>query len=353
MSTKYVGMDIHQSTTALEVIDNNKRTLMESIVRTERQTFIDMIEGLSSNGNRIEVALEESHLAEWAYQTLEPYADRVVVCDPTSLAERGSKSDKIDANKLARYLRMDELNEVYHGDGIDRELKELVSGYEQTKDNLVRAKNRLKAIFSARHIDVSNIRIYEEPHKGLEMLEGSAATLKAEQLYKRIQLFKDQKPKLRDQMIERASSTQGWRPIQSLPGFGDIRTSEVIGIIGTPHRFRKDAQLHKYSGLAVVHEDSSEYEATEEGIEHKEKHESRGLNQGHPVLKRIFKGAAKTAIEKYPEVREAFEERCTRKPESHAHIDIARRLATMVLICWKRGQTYDVDKARWNRRQPS
>lgn len=353
MSTKYVGMDLHKSTTTLEVIDDNKRTVMESVVRTKRQTLINTIEGLSSEDNRIEVAFEESHLAEWAYQALESCADRVVVCDPTSLDERGSKSDKIDANKLARYLRMDELDEVYHGEGIDRELKEYVSGYEQTTDSLVRAKNRLKAVFNARHLNPLGKAVYRDRDVWLDKLSSSAAIFKARQLYRQIELLEAQQQDIRQRMINRASNTQGWEPIQSLPGFGDIRASQLIGIIGTPYRFRTDAQLHKYSGLAVVHEDSSEYEATEDGIEHNKEHQSRGLNDGHPLLKKVFKGAAQTAIQRYSEVREAFKQRCTKKPESHARLDITRRLATMSLVCWKRGQTYDVDKARWNRRQPS
>jgi transposase len=351
MSTKYVGIDIHQSNTTLEAIDEDRQSIMQSIIRTDRQTLRSTIGGLSGRGDRIEVALEESQLAEWAYQTLRDCADRVVVCDPADLADRGSKSDKIDANKLARNLRMDELNEVYHGDGLDRQLKELVNGYDQTTNNLIRAKNRLKALFCRQNIETSGQTIYDYPDEWLDKLSGMAPSLKAEQLYERIALFEAQKSQIKDKMIDRAAETDGWKPIHSLPGFGDIRTSQVIGIIGTPHRFRTDAQLHKYSGLAVVHKDSSEYQSTEQGFERQDYHQSRGLNDGHPLLKHIYKSAAKSAIDNYGEVREAYQERCRRKADNYAHLDIARRLATMSLICWKRGQRYDVDKARWNRRQ--
>jgi transposase len=353
MKTKYVGLDLHQSTIALHVRGDDNQTVMESIIRTERDTLVNTMQGLNSEDEQLEVAFEESSLAHWAYETVEPHVDRVVVCNPYDLSRRGSKTDKKDAEKLSRYLRMGELNEVYHGDGLDRQLKEYVLGHKQTTQSLVRAKNRLKSVFMARNIETPSVSLYnaENRQAWVEKLSAKAYKVKARQLYKRIQLLEKQKQTLQEHMIQRASQNDGWEPIQSIPGFGDIRTSKVIGYIGTPHRFRTKRQLFRYSCLAVVHSNSSEYEPTDQGFRHKQTDLTKGLNKdGNSALKAIFRSAAKTAICHYAEVHEALKERCERKSQAKATLDIARRLASMCLTLWKRKQLYDVDKARWNRR---
>src|SRR5205807_9946625 len=53
-------------------------------------------------------ALEEGTYAEWLYSLLAPRVARIVVCDParTPDAGGGRKSDRLDARKLAEWLRL-------------------------------------------------------------------------------------------------------------------------------------------------------------------------------------------------------------------------------------------------------
>ena len=60
-----------------------------------------------------------------------------MVCDPrkNALLKDGSKSDRIDARKLAELLRGNQLHPVYHGEHGVRTLKELGRSYQTlTKD---------------------------------------------------------------------------------------------------------------------------------------------------------------------------------------------------------------------------
>jgi hypothetical protein len=62
------------------------------------------------------VTLEEGTSAAWLHDPLKPHVTHLVVCDPrkNALLKDGSKSDRIDARKLADLLRGNQLHAVYH-----------------------------------------------------------------------------------------------------------------------------------------------------------------------------------------------------------------------------------------------
>lgn len=123
MSDKYIGMDVHQATTAIGVADAQGRHLMESIVETKASSIREVIQGLSGT---LHVTFEEGVHAQWLFDLLQPHVAKLVVCDPrrNKLLQSGNKADKVDAWKLADLLRANLLRPVYHGQQGMRILKE-------------------------------------------------------------------------------------------------------------------------------------------------------------------------------------------------------------------------------------
>jgi hypothetical protein len=72
-------------------------------------------------------SLEEGTWAAWLYDVLKPHVQKIVVCNPRRNAslKEGSKSDRVDARKLAELLRTGMLRAVYHGENGLRTLREL------------------------------------------------------------------------------------------------------------------------------------------------------------------------------------------------------------------------------------
>src|SRR5216117_1804670 len=127
-SEKYIGLDVHQATISVAVLDSRGKLVMESIVETKAATILDFFAGLRGT---LSVTFEEGTWAAWLYDLLKPHVDKLVVCNPrkNALLKDGNKSDRIDARKLAELLRLDKLNPVYHGEHGTRALKELVRSY--------------------------------------------------------------------------------------------------------------------------------------------------------------------------------------------------------------------------------
>src|SRR5437879_12346940 len=97
---KYIGLDVHQATISVAVLDSAGKLLMESVIETKAATILQFIQGLRGN---LYVTFEEGTCAAWLYDLLKPHVTKVVVCDPrkNALLKAGNKSDRIDARKLA------------------------------------------------------------------------------------------------------------------------------------------------------------------------------------------------------------------------------------------------------------
>ena len=114
-STKYIGMDVHKETISIAVLNSSGKLVMESIIETKTITILQFIQGLRGD---LQLTFEEGTWAAWLYDLLKPQVTKIVVCDPrrNALLKEGSKSDKIDARKLAELLRLNHLKPVYHGE---------------------------------------------------------------------------------------------------------------------------------------------------------------------------------------------------------------------------------------------
>ena len=101
---KYMGMDVHQATTVVAVIDAEGKIVLETIVATAAAPIRRLIESISG---AVHITLEETTQAEWLYELLQGFVAEVVICDPrrNRLLSEGSKGDKADARKLAELLR--------------------------------------------------------------------------------------------------------------------------------------------------------------------------------------------------------------------------------------------------------
>ncbi len=142
-SVKYIGMDVHKEAISIALMNGAGKLLMESIIETKAGTILQFFAGLRGD---LRVTFEEGTWAAWLYDLLKAHVTEIVVCNPrkNALLKDGSKSDRIDARKLADLLRGNYLKPVYHGEHGLRMLKELSRTYLAISKDLVRVMNRLK-----------------------------------------------------------------------------------------------------------------------------------------------------------------------------------------------------------------
>ena len=125
---KYIGLDVHKEAISIAVLNGAGKLVLESIVETKASTLLDFLHGLRGE---LHVTLEEGTWAAWLYDVLKPHVQEILVCNPrrNALLKEGSKSDKVDARKLAELLRAGLLRAVYHGENGLRTLRELARSH--------------------------------------------------------------------------------------------------------------------------------------------------------------------------------------------------------------------------------
>ena len=108
-SEKYIGLDVHQATISVGVMDCTGRIIMECILETKAATILEFFAGLRGS---LAVTFEEGTCAAWLYDLLKPHVGKLLVCNPrkNALLKAGNKSDRIDARKLAELLRGNQLD---------------------------------------------------------------------------------------------------------------------------------------------------------------------------------------------------------------------------------------------------
>jgi transposase len=345
---KYVGMDVHKAITVIVVLNALGQMESHSKVRTKAENICDFFRGLSG---KVEVVFEEGTHSAWLYKMLKPLVASVTVCDPrhNKLIGDGNKSDDEDAETLAQLLRMSAVKAVYKGDQQQQQLKELCRAYDNLVEDSTRTQNRLKAIYRGRGIDCPGHAIYrtDQRTEWLAKLLDEAARFRAASLLEQLDSISHLRKQAKQRLVAQARRHPDYPLLMKLPGFGPVRTAQLIAIVGTPYRFRTKRQFWPYCGYAVVTHSSSDYGIVEGKIVKQQKKVStRGLNRNHnPQLKQVFKGAALTALRR-KEVKAYYQRLIDQgtRPEL-ARVSLSRKLAAIALRIWQRREEFDAKKA--------
>jgi transposase len=187
---KYIGMDVHQATISVAVMDASGRLIMECLLETKAATIVEFIQGLRGT---LAVTFEEGTSAAWLHDLLKPHVSRLVACDPrkAALLKDGNKSDRIDARKLAELLRTNQLTPVYHEDHGVRTLKELGRSYLTITKDVTRVMNRIKALYRSWAIPCSGTSVYAPRHRAqwLAKIVEPGVRVRAQRLYQQLDLL--------------------------------------------------------------------------------------------------------------------------------------------------------------------
>jgi transposase len=342
---KYIGMDVHQATISLAVLDSAGKVGMESVIETKAATILDFFRGLRGS---MWVTFEEGTSAAWLYDLLRPHVEKVVVCDPrkNALLKGGNKNDRVDARKLADLLRSGLLSPVYHGESGVRLLKELARSYLTLTKDLTRVMNRIKGLYRSWAIPCAGQKVYSPRHRSawLKQLTEAGVRRRAERLYQQLDDLQPLRREARQELLAESRKHPANALLRQIPWLGPVRVALLIALIQTPHRFRTKRQLWAYSGLALRTRVSGEYHVTGGQLQRAKRPPAlRGLNENHNhQLKEVFKSTATRASASAGPFGKFYAALlATGMRPSMARLTVARKIAAIVLTIWKKGGRFD------------
>ena len=344
-SVKYIGLDVHRDTISVAVVDQSGRLVMQSVIPTQASAILDCVSGIQGS---LHVTLEEGTHSAWLYDLLVQRVKRLVVCNPrkNALLKSGSKSDAIDARKLAELLRAEMLSPVYHGENSALEVQHLARAYAMLTDDTTRTMMRLKAVFRSQAVVCTGRKLYGKRHHDdyLKELDQGGPRRRAEYLYQELDGLQKLRRQVRHELIVACRKHPAAKWLQSVPFLGPLRTAVLIGRVKTPHRFRSKRQFWAYCGLALETRDSGEYCVVNGQVERRKRPVLvRGLNWNHNhELKNLFKGAATTASAGSGVFQQFYLGLLNKgmQPEM-ARLTLARKIAAITLKIWKKGEAFN------------
>jgi len=342
---KYIGMDVHQATISVAVMDGNGKLVMECLLETKAETILEFVQGLRGT---LSLTFEEGTSAAWLHDLLKPHVSRLVVCDPrkNALLKEGNKSDRIDARKLAELLRTNQLKAVYHGEHGIRTLKELGRSYLTLSKDVTRTMNRIKSLYRSWAIPCAGTGVYAPRHRAewLAKIVEPGVRIRAERLYQQLDGLQSIRQQARRELLQESHQHPAVELLRQIPSIGPIRSALLVALLQTPHRFRSKRQLWAYSGFAVETHDSGEYRYVRGKVQrNRERITVRGLNDNHNHdLKNLFKGAAISASTRPGPLHDFYVARVAQgmRP-TMARLTLARKVAAITLTMWKKGVSFD------------
>jgi transposase len=288
-------------------------------------------------------------MADWAYRTLRPYADEVVVCDPrrNRLIVEGDKDDSVDPSKLCELYRLGALRSVHHPrtrHAVD--LRRWVWLYHGQVQLVVAAKNKIKAAYRYNGVRYGQRDVYSRVARVeyLELLPSRAARQQMEQLYENLDMVEEGCRRLNARLVRMARRHHVVKTFLEIPGYGPVYALTFYVIVDTPWRFQNVRKLWAYAGLGLQRHKSGKAQPGKpqsNGPEH--------LNWPcNTRLKNVALGVATVAITKV--TRSPFSDTYERlvsqgvSPAS-AKSTVARKALQVPWAMWKRGERYRADPA--------
>jgi len=344
---RYLGVDTHALSCTLGLLSSSGQRLKSWVVETNGSALVEAVRNIPG---RVHVCLEEGTQSAWLFELLKPHVAEVVVA--VAPERKGAKDDQRDAWARAEELRTGAIaTKVYKAPEHLASLRNAVRAYGFVVTDLVRAKNRLKAVFLSRGIS-TDAGVYDAKKRPqwLKQLSSPHREL-AEWLGRQLDQVEPLRDEAEEWLLKESKSHPIIRKLATAPGLGPIRTAQVVAIVATPDRFRTRRQFWSYCGLGIVTRSSADW------VQDKSRKwvrsqvaQTRGLSRKRqPRLKAVFKGAATTVIAQLPnDPLHADYERMLQsgiKP-TLAKLTLARKIAATVLSMWKHQEVYDPKRHR-------
>lgn len=155
ISTKYIGLDVHQDTIAIAVADEgaHREVRFFGTVANSADGLRRALSSIGKDGSHLQVCYESGPCGFVIYRLLTKLGIECLVISPSSVPRRPGdrvKTDRRDAQTLARLLRAGELAAVWVPDEAHEAIRDVVRARRQAKQDLSAAKSALKG-FLLRH----------------------------------------------------------------------------------------------------------------------------------------------------------------------------------------------------------
>ena len=330
-----IGLDVHGASFTAAGVDETGRLIR---CRRHKTTEERLIEEVGQYPSPRQVVVEECHLAQWVKMALEPYVDRLVVCDPKEnrwISQEDFIDDQRSAERLAELLRDGRLKEIVHPTGEAAALRREFLHYCDLNCQVTRFKNKLKSVFGRVAVATPGAAVYAPESREAWLAKLPDDTLRhiASHYALPVDLFEAMKRETFRRMTRRASREPAYKLLQTIPGVGPVLATGYVALIVTPHRFSHKNKLWRYAGFGNIRHVS-------DGVVYASKASPSGCRALKWVAKQHFKTAIRSDLKENRFIRKLAALRANGLSRKQAKRQVCRQLLSVVRAVWMKGEAY-------------
>ncbi len=341
MSQYYCGIDLHTRNSQLCVTDEKGNRVKETKLPNDLSQILGFLHPF---GEDVQIGIESTINWYWIVDGLQDAGYDVKLGHTLGLfmiTGAKVKTDRRDAFKLAKYLRLEEFPEAYIYPKEKRPLRDLLrrrtglvevraSCYRSLRVQLMRYNLNIYTLTQLKNLeeeDFSHLPIPEE------------LDLYCRMLLERINLLSDQIQQLDAYLKTHTLDDPSFKLLLGLPGVWYTLGLTIYYESGDISRFDTAKQYASYSRLVPALSRSDQ--TTKKG---------KGAKQGNRYLKWAFTQAASIAVRYYPKCRKFRDKHERRRNHLNArkmlaNCILAHKLSTATYHVLKNGVPFDIKKS--------
>jgi transposase len=256
---QYVGLDVHQRTSTIHILDECGRKVKEKTIRGSWQ---DVVLWLARWKEPFAVCFEASCGYGPLYDGLSKIAPRVVMAHPGQLRlifRSKRKSDRVDAEKLAKLLYLDEVPPA-HVPGIEvRQWRELIEFRRRLVDRQTACKNQIRSLLRSHGVRAPKSLWSRAGQAWLLALDwpGLSGRVRRDMLTEELRSCREKVRTVTRALDQMARRHPGVQLLRTIPGIGARTAETVMAYLDDASRFDRSSQVGAYFGLVPCQDASA------------------------------------------------------------------------------------------------
>ena len=254
---KYVGVDLHKHVIVICVAWRRGRRTKVVCRRRFACKDPEVIREFFAALGRFEVVVEATAAYEWFFRLIEDLADRLVLAHPKKLrviAESTQKTDKIDAQILAKFLALDMIPEAYRPSPRVRQYRALVRHRCWVQRRITSVKSKVRSILAHYNADIKELFTRRGEAYLAEVAVSGADRFVITALMEQLGLFQRQLREADRQLRKFAKTAplaerEARAILDSIPLVGPVTIDVVLSELGDWRRFRSQKAVVAFAGL--------------------------------------------------------------------------------------------------------
>ena len=339
MFSYYCGIDLHARFCQLCVIDDAGDRVAESKLPNDLSQILSFLQAYGT----LSIAIESTFNWYWLVDGLQEVGHSVHLAHTLGLfmiSGAKVKTDRRDAYKLARYLRMGELPQAHIYRQEKRPFRDLLrrrfhtvsaraAAYRGLRQQLMRYNQGALSMAQLRHLTIPDIQALPIP---CEVVDTCAM------IQQQIEVFSDQIDYIDDYLQTVTRPDPVYTYLLGIPGIWHTLALTIYYEVDTIDRFPSARHFASYCRLVPGTAQSAE--KTKRG---------RGSKQGNHFLKWAFTQAANAAAKYYPECQRFRDKQQRKRAKTSAakmiaNCILAHKLATATFHVLKKEVPFEMNK---------